>query len=45
MLGERPHDLMLNNSNKTPVGVNAGGKPTVKTSFIPLVLLADRKIA
>ena len=30
---------------KTPIVVNAGGELTVKTSFIPLVRLADRKIA
>ena len=27
--------------NKTPIGVNAGCQPTVGTSFIPLVRLAD----
>ena len=31
--------------NKMPIGVNAGGEPTVKASFIPLVCLTDRKIA
>ena len=30
---------------KTPIGVNAGGRPTVKTSFIPFARLADRKTA
>ena len=32
------------NSNETPIDVNAGGEPTVKTSFIPLVCFTDRKI-
>ena len=27
--------------NKTPIGVNAGDEPTVRTSFIPLIRLAD----
>ena len=29
------------NKNKTPIGVNAGGDPTARTSFIPLLRLAD----
>ena len=30
-------------SNKTPIGINTGGEPTVRTAFIPLVRLAEFK--
>ena len=39
------HQLRILFRNKTPIGVNAGGKITVKTSFIPHVRLADRRVA